>query len=235
MQELQELVEGINTKLVPPKEIDATKGLDARYKEALVCHHMFRQLCQEKALMFDGFFAVEEHAPRSHQMSQETLDLEQQTLDRATATKKFVKWKDVQGTEEADRIKWTTVKSVDRAIEKLYRTYNFDASRLLDLVRETISFESIAQLRACLANLAEDPCVRIIRIKSQLRREFNARVSSGGYRTIIVNLCLVTPFATAMGVQEHAAELQMTLLPFMRLRTREAHGRYKLFRDLRGQ
>ena len=97
----------------------------------------------------------------------------------------------------------------------------------MDLVRESITFQSISDLTQCLENLAQDPSIRILRIKNSLRGHFHSR-KSGGYRNVLVNLRVVNPRTTELCVKDHVCELQLTLMPFMVIRTHEAHERYKV-------
>ena len=49
----------------------------------------------------------------------------------------FRAWSDVVGDEELlSRVKWARVTAVRRAVEKLYRCYDLDVSRLLDVCRQ---------------------------------------------------------------------------------------------------
>ena len=72
---------------------------------------------------------------------------------------KFRAWSDVVGDEELlGRVKWARVKAVRRAVEKLYRCYDLDVSRLLDVCRQArvppAPYECLCpyslQLAACL-------------------------------------------------------------------------------------
>ena len=49
----------------------------------------------------------------------------------------------VHGNLERERsVRWTTVKRVDRAVEELSPSYNFDVSLLMDIVRESTVYAS---------------------------------------------------------------------------------------------
>merc|ERR1719399_609754 len=54
---------------------------------------------------------------------------------------------------------WCSVKRRERAIEKLYRSYQGDAACLLDLVRSSICFATVEQLHACLVAIMADESV----------------------------------------------------------------------------
>jgi len=71
------------------------------------------------------------------------------------------------------------VKRVKSSITKLDRAYNRDVSRLLDVCRETIYFDTVDQLRRCLAAISENPRLEIVRLKSTMEAEQDTR--EGGY------------------------------------------------------
>ncbi len=76
---------------------------------------------------------------------------------------------------------WATVKSADRAVEKLLRSYDCDVSLLLDCCRQTIVFDEVSDLAACLNSLAVDNEIKFIKVKNMLDVNYNAW-RSGGFR-----------------------------------------------------
>jgi hypothetical protein len=51
----------------------------------------------------------------------------------------FRAWSEVVRDEELlGRVKWARVKAVQRTVEKLYRCYDLDVSRLLDVCRQVL-------------------------------------------------------------------------------------------------
>jgi hypothetical protein len=54
-----------------------------------------------------------------------------------------------------------TLQSVDRAVEKLQRSYNFSVARLKDVVRESICFQTLEDLLECLSFLDRDPQIKV--------------------------------------------------------------------------
>jgi len=92
------------------------------------------------------------------------------------------------------------VKGEERAIEKVYRSYDGDWRRLCDLVRTTIVLSSPQELARCLDAIAADPDVELLVTKPNkmhLDPNYNA-ASNGGYRDVQLSLRL--PRATAYGI-----------------------------------
>ena len=73
------------------------------------------------------------------------------------------------------------IKTRTRAIEKLYRSYCGDCSRLLDLVRSMVTFNEIDSLIAAIDSIRDDPSLIIIGSKNSLSLKDSAR-DSAGYR-----------------------------------------------------
>ncbi len=80
----------------------------------------------------------------------------------------FVKWSEAAQDEAKEHsVKWGKIKTVERAIEKLLRSYKADVSRLLDVCRQSIIFDSIADLSRCVEAVSRDPDIKIVRIKNR--------------------------------------------------------------------
>ena len=92
-----------------------------------------------------------------------------------------------------------------------------DVSRLVDLCRQSIVFETPDDLASCLEALDSDPDVRVVRVKNRLSPAYDS-AASGGYRDVAVNLCIVCSTALELGVEGHICELQLVLLPFAELK-----------------
>lgn len=61
------------------------------------------------------------------------------------------------------QIIWCDLKPVDRAIEKVLKAYRGDVSRLVDVCRQTIVFEKLSDLTACLELIRTDVEVSVAR------------------------------------------------------------------------
>ena len=103
-----------------------------------------------------------------------------------------------------------------------------DASRLLDLCRQSVVFESSADLAACLAAIRVDSDVFVVRIKNRLDPHLlphsdGSRCDSepvAGYRDVAVNLRIKSPAAVSLGLDDHICELQLLLRSFAELKVK---------------
>ena len=73
------------------------------------------------------------------------------------------------------------LKDPARAAEKARVCYGGDVSRLLDICRLQVSFNSVQDLAACLDMVVYDRRVRIVRLKNMLSPRQNASLT-GGFR-----------------------------------------------------
>ena len=85
-----------------------------------------------------------------------------------------------------------------------------DASRLVDLCRESIIYESPHALAAGLRAIAADPEVVPVRVKNRLNSRSGAAESTG-YRDVVLNLRISSSLAAWLGVAGHVCEVQLIL------------------------
>ena len=64
------------------------------------------------------------------------------------------------------------LKSVDRSVEKLARVYKGNVSLLLDVVRQCIVFQSIADMLEALRIIEADVDVDVVRIKNRMCKRY---------------------------------------------------------------
>ena len=100
----------------------------------------------------------------------------------------FQRWSERKNCR--DEIEWSELKPPQRALEKLMRCYDFEVSRLLDICRQTIYFESVEDLSACLESIFHDKEFKIVRLKQRLDAEYDSSYS-GGYRSNLIFFLLV--------------------------------------------
>ena len=144
----------------------------------------------------------------------------------------YVRW---EGTDaSSSHFKWCQLKSTQRAIEKVIRSYGEDASRLVDVCRQCIVFDDLQGVSACLSKIAADTDVKLLRVKNRLDLAYNASLS-GGYRDVNINLRFTTPAAALLGVETHVCELQLILRRIAELKREEGHQRYVTGRNLRAE
>jgi hypothetical protein len=92
-----------------------------------------------------------------------------------------------------------------------------DVSRLVDVCRQSIVFDDMSGLVDCFAMITADPDVSIIRVKNRLDPRYDS-VESAGYRSVAINLRVITAETELLGVETHVAEVQLLLRSFAELK-----------------
>lgn len=201
--------------LEPPVE-----SLDQLYAQAVGVQPLLKYKVQAWAHATNGLFFVrpDPNAPRG------------------AAKNEFRSWRDLCSDPQADNvIKWGTLKSAERAIEKLVRSYEGKCGRLLDVCRQSIAFTSLQDLANCLEVIADDEQVAIISVKNRMSHNYDAKTHSLGYRDVNINLRFTSPLAQRLCVHLHICEVQLLLTPFAKLKSSAGHKRYVAFRNARGK
>ena len=147
----------------------------------------------------------------------------------------FVKWADIKDEPEVWRkVKWPLLKKSGRMRQKLRRVYKGDASRLADIVRFSLFFDTFTDLTLALGVIVTDFDVKVERVKSRLSLKHDGNATAG-YRDVMLNLRICTKETAMLGCDTHLCEVQLVLKSFGELKTAEGHQRYVMFRDLRGE
>jgi len=148
---------------------------------------------------------------------------------------RFVKWEAAQGDPELRKIvKWPLIKRSSRAVEKLARVYNGDVSRLGDIVRFSLFFDTFTDLTQALGCIVTDFDVKVERVKSRMSLKHDGDATAG-YRDVMLNLRVCTKGTAMLGCDTHLCELQLVLKSFGELKTAQGHQRYIMYRDLRAE
>lgn len=221
----------------PMRAMVPVTSLDQVYSQAALIQPMLRTKVQEWAQASDGLFPRAKHAFFGFRGGAlRSFHGWEGSLSRTEMTKgSYVKWAEMYANPESESlVQWASIKRVERSVEKLTRVYGEDVSRLVDVCRQSVVFESIGSLRHCLDAIHNDPGVLVVRVKNRLSRKFNA-AESAGFRNVALNLLIVTPEAAELGVDTHVCEVQLLLRDFMDAKSNEGHKRYVRFRNLRGE
>jgi len=128
----------------------------------------------------------------------------------------------------------TSVKRTERAIQKLWRTYNGNPRSITDLVRSSIVCDTPADILAIVQKIRADSSVGILRIKNRLDPVYDSTLS-GGYRNLSLNLIVVDVHTRQACVDMHICELQLELRVIHELKTDGGHRRFVAFRDRRAE
>ena len=94
-------------------------------------------------------------------------------------TIKYLLWHDLLFKPSLGSVHWASVKSSNRALEKLLRTYDDDVSRLLDCCRQSIIFENLEELSQCFKAILQDPEITVVRVKNRFDPNYNSAYSAG--------------------------------------------------------
>eukprot|EP00293_Proteomonas_sulcata_P003114 CAMPEP_0184326010 /NCGR_PEP_ID=MMETSP1049-20130417/142337_1 /TAXON_ID=77928 /ORGANISM="Proteomonas sulcata, Strain CCMP704" /LENGTH=364 /DNA_ID=CAMNT_0026648179 /DNA_START=53 /DNA_END=1147 /DNA_ORIENTATION=- len=148
---------------------------------------------------------------------------------------KFLQWAQAAEDHELrNNIKWSKVKSAQRAHEKAARCYRCDCSLLVDLCRSCIVFCSVSDICDAITMMQDDPEIEIIRVKNRLSDDYNSD-SSCGYRDVGLNLRIRNATTLRLEIDQHVAEIQLLLQDFAQVKSEEGHARYCAFRTLRAE
>jgi hypothetical protein len=130
------------------------------------------------------------------------------------------------------------VKTEQRALQKVFRSYKGDWRRLGDLCRTSLVFDDIASLEACLRAIGTDAELQVVHasdVKMRLREGFDAAALSGGYRDIQLCVRLDSDEARKRRVHEHLCEVQLHFAQIIALKSGGGHKNYVLRRNLGGK
>ena len=81
----------------------------------------------------------------------------------------------------------------------------------MDICRQSIYFETVADICCCLTAMSKDPEIELARIKNRFDPALKS-AESAGYRNIAVNLRVDTPETRALGIESHVCEVQLLII-----------------------
>jgi hypothetical protein len=144
-----------------------------------------------------------------------------------------------QQLEQQEKAETTLLpKRRKRTIEKVWRGYRGDATRLRDLVRCSIVFDDIASLFAGLKLILGDDRIEVLRVKNRFAGEYDP-TESCGYRDIQLNMvlkgCNFDEDQKELGLHEHICECQLHLACFYDQKDDLGHAAYVRFRNCRAE
>lgn len=187
-------------------------GLDQMYAQAVVMDPIFRVRVQRLAGMCDGCFYVT------------SVDGGNRPVLRL--------WREIELQNDLlSRVCWPAIKHVDSACRKVDLYYHGSAARLVDVVRQRIIFNSLADIRVCLQHIQDDPNLQIVRVKNRFDASSDAH-RTACYRDVVLVLRVVTPTTQQLGVAGHCCELQLAHREMVRLMTNAEHARYLKYKSV---
>ncbi|EKX49294.1 hypothetical protein GUITHDRAFT_104824 [Guillardia theta CCMP2712] len=139
------------------------------------------------------------------------------------AMEELISARDCEGPEMMSLVRWSPTKKKSRVVEKAFRLYHGDLSKVLDVVRECIIFNRVEDLKECIEEIFHDEDIEFVRIKNRLSKDHCAQ-STGGYRDVLLNLRLRSFIFKVV-------EVQLILREFSELKSDEGHARYVQYRN----
>ena len=155
----------------------------------------------------------------------------------------FEKWGDVrremEGGTFCGEVCLCRLKRVHRMLDKTQRCYRGDASRLTDVCRGLLAFESLSALADCLDLILADPLIKVEAIKNRLDPAYDI-TETPGYRDVNVKLrilgspkeCTTSASWNQLKLSGHVCEVQLLHMEFLKLKTSERHKNYIRYRNL---
>ena len=87
----------------------------------------------------------------------------------------------------------------------------------MDLCCQSIFFDSIWDILACLQSILADSEVNVVRVKNRLDPTYNSLLSAG-YRGVTLNLQVINQKTLELGVDSHVCEVQLVLKTLAKLK-----------------
>ncbi len=154
----------------------------------------------------------------SQELRQNSQDLDQLYQEAAIANLELKNLANQLATRTGGKVVLPPgeLKGRKRAEEKINLEYQGDASRITDLARLSIEYDSLNQLYEALKISPES--IKIVRMKDRF-----VKPTPGGYRDILFNIQLSN---------QHIAEVQLTLKSINQVRFGEGYKLYKQVREI---
>ena len=122
------------------------------------------------------------------------------------------------------------LKKHSRVFEKIDRSYNGDASRVLDFVRASLVATSVREARSALEFVMERAVVKSI--KNRLDSDYDGK-DTAGYRDVNLQLTFAEVEKSSV-YKGFVFELQIILQKFIDIKSDHGHRLYVQCRNLRG-
>jgi hypothetical protein len=158
------------------------------YVQAMILHDILRGKVGDWAAQSEGYIAVEPEAPPG-----------QNGGGGSSGRVEFVKWAEAKTDPGmVERAKWPPLKRSRRSIEKSERVFEGDLSRLADIVRFAIYFDTFTDLTCALGVIVSDFDVKVDLVKSRLRVDYDSRPTAG-YRDVNLKLKICNKETAMLG------------------------------------
>ena len=157
-------------------------------------------------------------------------------FNEADALNPLLQQKALQWASGIGRHYAAPVKNEKRALQKVYRSYKGDWTRLCDLARTSLIFSTLEDLAECLKVIASDQELELIVVSDdKMRFSMDYDESrSGGYRDVQLSGRLKSQTARSLELHNHIFEIQLHLEDVYALKSDGGHKIYMRARNLRG-
>ena len=95
-------------------------------------------------------------------------------------------------------------------------------------------FESVGDMVLMMRALGQDPEIKVVLIKNRMVASHDSiSMASGGYRDVLIRLCVQNEVTMDLGISNHICELQFLLKEFYMYKSQVGHEHYVAFRNMR--
>jgi len=166
------------------------QSLDLLYAQAMILNPILQTKVQQIALASSGQFlenavSSTKETRASPAATDESHDSAPTTLPSNTSSSEQTGEDDIaSATTSPQSISFVAahvwprqgaLKSVDRVIEKLVRSYRGNVSLVCDIVRQCIVFETVGDICRAVEAIKNDPHIRIVRVKNRMTGSYDAK------------------------------------------------------------
>eukprot|EP00960_Hanusia_phi_P073965 768128-Hanusia_phi.AAC.3 len=128
-------------------------------------------------------------------------------VDESDASKQYIMYQDLEQRPEVFKNLYnTSLKRVDRAVNKALIHLHGAVSQITDVVRQSIYFDCLHDLNVALQKLLQDPDLKVMGVRDRLSKMHN------GYRDITLHLSFVHSEAMHSNLLGHICELRLSLI-----------------------
>eukprot|EP00929_Paragymnodinium_shiwhaense_P094393 TRINITY_DN54939_c0_g1_i2.p1 TRINITY_DN54939_c0_g1~~TRINITY_DN54939_c0_g1_i2.p1 ORF type:complete len:505 (+),score=68.11 TRINITY_DN54939_c0_g1_i2:194-1708(+) len=184
---------------------------------------------QEQAAVLNETAAdIKIKLPPCDDLRQAVKNLDQLYADAVSVEEAFADMMNMVASLSGGRFVAAPLKKTSRSFQKLRRAYADDCSKLCDVVRGSIVYDSLEGIQKGLEVLREETTIR--RLKNRFDPSYDATLT-GGYR----DLCLNVDMDCGKCRAPHTCEIQLHHVKLFGLKSHGGHTRYIEFRDLCGR
>eukprot|EP00039_Didymoeca_costata_P030340 m.29080 g.29080 ORF g.29080 m.29080 type:complete len:981 (+) comp8062_c0_seq1:266-3208(+) len=162
----------------------------------------------------------EKRSPRYHALLRRLAEKAKPLLDACATRAAKLSGQSASDAQKPPSVDTCELKELTRSVVKVESKYKGNYSRLVDIARNTIKHHSIKDIANTIKAFRSDDTIKVLEIKERLSDPHDA-----GYRDVLVKVLIKEV--------KHVAEIQLTLVPLMEIKSHGGHLAYKITRALR--